>query len=193
MIPFRGFYFSAFGFVLMEITNSDSPASPSNGGRASRILLSRAVRFMRYPISTILEYSGVLLPRPDYPYSPIPESTVTTVTFQNPRSSESVSRNAAVDGSGNSNPSTSSNCEEVSIWIDGEQDRAGGANNGINGVGLGAEDGNGNGNNREASSDGGYHLRQTVRWIDHILPFLLLLFVVFIRQHFQGNLWFLLL
>lgn len=202
----------------MEISNSDvtnldsaSPSLPRNGGGTTRILQFPVIRFLQSPISSLLEYSGVLRVRPDYRYSEaiplVPESTSTGVNAQNPGNSESVNRNDDADGSGNSNSGNSSNSGEVSIRIIGEQDRAGGANNGengVNGVGLGAEesmvgadhDVNGNrpgnssddNNNREASSYQRYDIQQAARWIEQILPFSLLLLVVFIRQHLQGNL-----
>ncbi|KAK6135532.1 hypothetical protein DH2020_030703 [Rehmannia glutinosa] len=197
----------------MEIPNADaanldsaSPSSASNGGGTDN-LQSRAMRFLQSPISSLLEYSGVLRVRPDYPYSEahplIPESTSTSVNVQNPGNSESVYLNDAVDGSGNSNMGNSIG-GEVSIRIIGEQDGVVGANdgdNGVNGVGLDAEgsmvgddDVNGNGrdnssgdsSNREASSYQRYDIQQAARWIEQILPFSLLLLIVFIRQHLQG-------
>ncbi|KAK6135592.1 hypothetical protein DH2020_030700 [Rehmannia glutinosa] len=195
----------------MELPNADatnldsaSPSSPSNGGGTEN-LQSRAMRFLQSPISSLLEYSGVLRVRPDYPYSEalIPESTSTSVNVQNPGNPESVYLNDAVDGSGNSNLGNRIG-GEVSIRIIGEQDRDGGANdgeNGVNGVGLDAEgsmvgdgdvNGNGRGNsngdnsNREASSYQRYDIQQAARWIEQILPFSLLLLIVFIRQHLQG-------
>ncbi|KAI3458412.1 hypothetical protein Pfo_015075 [Paulownia fortunei] len=190
----------------MEISNSDaanldsaSPSSPSHGGGTARDLQSRAIRFLQSPISSLLEYSGVLPVRPDYPYSEahplIPENASTSVNVQRPGNSGSVNDNDAVD---------SSVSGEVSIRIIGEQDRVGGADNGengVNGAGLGAEEsmvgaddvnGNGSGNssddnnNREASSYQRYDIQQAARWIEQILPFSLLLLVVFIRQHLQG-------
>ncbi|KAL8552393.1 hypothetical protein ACS0TY_001187 [Phlomoides rotata] len=191
----------------MEIPNSDatnldsaSPSLASNGGGAARILQSPAIRFLQSPISSLLEYSGVLRLRPEYRYpesvSLIPESTSTGVNSQNSANSESVNRNDSADGSGNS-----SNSAEVSIRIIGEQDRDGGpinGENGVNGVGLGVNEsmpggdvnGNGAGNstndNRETSSYQRYDIQQAARWIEQILPFSLLLLVVFIRQHLQG-------
>ncbi|EYU20137.1 hypothetical protein MIMGU_mgv1a005548mg [Erythranthe guttata] len=196
----------------METPNRDaldSASQGSNGVGTSRIFRSRAIRFLRSPISSLLEYSGVLRDRPDYPFSEayplIPESTGANFN-QNPRRSEPLNRNDAVDGGGTSNSGGSNNCAEVSIRIIGEQESVGGANNsdsGVNGVGLGAgestvgagdvnRNGNGNGNsnddnnNREASSSERYDIQQAARWIEQILPFSLLLLVVFIRQHLQG-------
>lgn len=192
-----------------DATNSDSASSSlaSNGGGVARILQLPAIRFLQSPISSLLEYSGVLRLRPEYRYpeslSLIPESTSAGVNAQNSDNFESVNRNDSADGSGNSNSGNSSNSAEVSIRIIGDQDRAGGEN-GVNGVGLGVDesmvgaDVNGNGagsstndnnnNNRETSSYQRYDIQQAARWIEQILPFSLLLLVVFIRQHLQGNL-----
>ncbi|KAI3470985.1 hypothetical protein Pfo_027648 [Paulownia fortunei] len=200
----------------METSSSDattlessSPSSPSNGGASSRTLQFPFLRFLQFPVSSLLEYSGILRVRPDYPYSEahplIPENMNTRVNVQNPSSSESIDSSDGVDGSGNSDNGTgSSNSNgEVSIRIIGERDRIGVVNNGengVNGTGLGAEesilgaddvngsvsgssDGN---NNREASPYQRYDIQQVARWIEQILPFSLLLLVVFIRQHLQG-------
>ncbi|KAL0316987.1 UNVERIFIED_CONTAM: hypothetical protein Sangu_2113000 [Sesamum angustifolium] len=189
--------------------DSGSPSSPSYGGGTIRIVQFPALGFLQSPISSLLEYSGFIRVRPDYPYSEtrplVSESTNASVNVQSSGSnSASVNGNDGVDGSGHSNSGDSSNNGEVSIRIIGEQDRVGGANNGENGgngVGLGAEgsvvgpdDVIGNGrvssdndnNNREALSYQRYDIQQAARWIEQILPFSLLLLVVFIRQHLQG-------
>ncbi|XP_061339144.1 uncharacterized protein LOC133285860 isoform X2 [Gastrolobium bilobum] len=44
----------------------------------------------------------------------------------------------------------------------------------------------GNGNSRDSSSYQRYDIQQIAKWIEQILPFSLLLVVVFIRQHLQG-------
>lgn len=51
------------------------------------------------------------------------------------------------------------------------------------------DDGDGvGGNNRDSSSSyQRYDIQQAARWIEHVLPFSLLLLVVFIRQHLQGT------
>ncbi|KAJ1382095.1 hypothetical protein SESBI_44558 [Sesbania bispinosa] len=59
-------------------------------------------------------------------------------------------------------------------------------------AGSGQVDGDaaGNGtesNSRDSSSYQRYDIQQVAKWIEQILPFSLLLLVVFIRQHLQGN------
>lgn len=205
----------------METSSSDdtnlessSPSSTSNGGggSSSRILGLPYMRFLQSPVSSLLEYSGLLRIRPDYPYSEarplIPENMSPGVNVQNPSSSQAIDGVGGVDGSGRGdNGSGSSNGNgEVAIRIIGEreQDRIG--SNGesdVNGIGLGAEEesmagaddvngsvgSNSDGNsNREASTYQRYDIQQVARWIEQILPFSLLLLVVFIRQHLQGKL-----
>lgn len=195
----------------MEISNSEATnldsAAPSNGGGAARILQFPSLRFLQSPISSLIEYSGILRVRPEYRYSEtlslIPQRNSGSANAPNPAYSDSVDGGDEAGGSGNSNSGSSSNSGEVSIRIIGEQDRA--ANNvesGVNGVGLGTEEstvggddvnGNGVGNggddnsNREGSSYQRYDIQQAARWIEQILPFSLLLLVVFIRQHLQGS------
>ncbi|KAL2479374.1 RING/U-box superfamily protein [Abeliophyllum distichum] len=49
-----------------------------------------------------------------------------------------------------------------------------------------AAEGVGGGNSRDSSSYQRYDIQQAARWIEQVLPFTLLLLVVFIRQHLQG-------
>ncbi|KAK6145721.1 hypothetical protein DH2020_022541 [Rehmannia glutinosa] len=192
-----------------RVLESSSPSSQSNGGSSSRFLQLASLRFLQFPVSSLLEYSGILRVQPDYPYSEahplIPENMNNGVNAQNPSRSESIDSSDGGDGSGNSdNGSGSSNSNgEVSIRIIGDRDRIGAASNGDidgNGSGLGAEesmvgadDVNGNvnsssegNNNRNESPYQRYDIQQVARWIEQILPFSLLLLVVFIRQHLQG-------
>ncbi|KAL6531178.1 hypothetical protein OROHE_014247 [Orobanche hederae] len=203
----------------MESSSSDStalelssPSSPSNRGSSSRTLQFPFLRFLQFPVSSLLEYSGILTPRPDYPYSEahplLPRNMSATVNLHNPRSSESIdSSSDGVDGSGNSENGAggSSSNGEVSIRIIGERDMIGVVTNGendVSGAGLDVEESmagadvvNGNvgsrsnsegNNNSNESAYQRYDIQQMARWVEQILPFSLLLFVVFIRQHFQG-------
>ncbi|KAG8380991.1 hypothetical protein BUALT_Bualt06G0074400 [Buddleja alternifolia] len=188
-----------------DATNLDS-ASPSSPRNGARILQFPALRFLQFPISSLLEYSGVLRPRPEYPYSDasplLPETTNATVRIQNPSNSDSINSNGDVGVSTNSSNSSGSN-GEVAIRIIGDNDRIGVVNNGgENGAGsraeeesmVGADDVNGNNtngsddnHNREAPSYQRYDIQQVARWVEQILPFSLLLLVVFIRQHLPGT------
>ncbi|CAI9772147.1 unnamed protein product [Fraxinus pennsylvanica] len=176
------------------------PSSSSNGGN-SRIQFP-FLRFIRSPISTLLEHTGVLRVRPDHPYSEahplIPENTNSNAQILN--NLNSINSNDISNSSNNNG--------EVSIRIigageqdgdrvvesDGENDQP------VSGLGLGTEESvevtngfNGNGTsgssnetNGESSAYQRYDIQQVARWIEQILPFSLLLLVVFIRQHLQG-------
>ncbi|KAG8390192.1 hypothetical protein BUALT_Bualt01G0058000 [Buddleja alternifolia] len=191
----------------METSSSDA-TNLDNGGASSRILQFPSLRFLQSPISSLLEYSGILRVRPDYPYSEahpfIPESMNTSGSIQNPSNSESIDSGDGVGGSGNSNNESgnSNGNGEVSIRIIGGEDRVRAGNNGENdgnGMGLSGEgstvgaddDVNGNVSSNTAESNNSspyqrYDIQQVARWVEQILPFSLLLLVIFIRQHLQG-------
>ncbi|XP_073139286.1 uncharacterized protein [Henckelia pumila] len=202
----------------METSNSDGssldssasiPSSSINGG-SSRTPRFTLMRLLQSPISSLLEYSGVLRVRPDYPYSearPLMSENgdvndLSVGNIQGPSNSGSIDADGGVDGNSNGRG-------EVSIRIIGEQDRVGVVNSGENGEGSGvgltadesmvpregfngnggnstSDDNNSNNQNREASAYQRYDIQQVARWAEQILPFSLLLLVVFIRQHFQG-------
>ncbi|GMN23265.1 hypothetical protein TIFTF001_000054 [Ficus carica] len=81
--------------------------------------------------------------------------------------------------------------EHVSL-VDGVNvvQRNGNGNAGPSSAGDGgegnAESGNGGGNNGRESSYQRYDIQNFARWFEQILPFTLLLLLVFIRQHYQG-------
>ncbi|XP_073282273.1 uncharacterized protein [Primulina huaijiensis] len=204
----------------METSNSDvssldssaSISSSSVHGGSSRTPRFPLIRILQYPISSLLEYSGVLRVRPDYPYSearPLSENgdvnDLSVGNIQGPSNSSSINGDGDLDGTFNNSNSRG----EVSIRIIGEQDRVGAVNSDENGEGSGVglsadesmvpregvngtggnsnrDDNNSNNQNREASAYQRYDIQQVARWVEQILPFSLLLLVVFIRQHFQG-------
>ncbi|KAL2540005.1 RING/U-box superfamily protein [Abeliophyllum distichum] len=176
-----------------DTSNSYSwPSSSTNSGN-SRFPFS-PIRFFNSPVSSLLEYSGILRARPDFHPDAQPlisETTNNSVTFNDNITSTS---------------NTNDNNGEVAIRIigAGEQDRIGVVQNRGEGdqTGPASEDStggfvddNGNGSsssgssndtNRETSSYQRYDIQQVARWIEQILPFSLLLLMVFIRQHLQG-------
>ncbi|XP_073297686.1 uncharacterized protein [Primulina huaijiensis] len=198
-------------FDASSLDTSTSISSSSVNGGSSRTPRFRFIRLLQSPISSLLEYSGVLRVRPDDPYSearPLMSGEVNDLSvgnIQGPNNSGSIDGDGDVDGTVNNSNSRG----EVSIRIIGEQDRVGVVNSGENGeesgVGLSADesmvpregvngnggnsngdDNNNNNQNREASAYQRYDIQQVARWVEQILPFSLLLLVVFIRQHFQG-------
>ncbi|XP_051143698.1 uncharacterized protein LOC127260080 [Andrographis paniculata] len=173
--------------------DSSAPSSPSNGVGAARILQLRAIRFLQSPISSLLEYSGLFrVGQGGYSYSearplnPDGSSSNSSVSGQNPSDS---GRGDGVDEIGNTNSASGRNNGEVSIRIMGEEDRVRVGNNvgsGVNGDAPDDVNGSTSSDGRETSSHQRYDIQQAARWIEQILPFSLLLLVVFIRQHLQG-------
>nr|GMD02161.1 RING finger and transmembrane domain-containing protein 2-like [Ipomoea batatas] len=167
----------------MEVANgSGSESSSSAVPFPSSSATLTPLRFLRFPVSAILEYSGILRVRPESP-----ESVGLMADGAEPQN--------AADGSSGSG--------EVSIRIigAGEQDRGGVEaeeeedeeaaveDRGVGGAGVVSDDsgdgGGGNGGGR-GSSYQRYDIQRIARWIEQVLPFSLLLLVVFIRQHLQG-------
>ncbi|KAF3627023.1 putative RING finger and transmembrane domain-containing protein 2-like isoform X2 [Capsicum annuum] len=181
-----------------------------------------AANLLRSPLSTLLEYSGILRTRSSHSESDTLIHSGVRDQFQ-PRLDDAGAAPALAGGSG-----------EVSIRIigtgDQEHDRVGtvlptpgvgtlreaDGQNEVFGrpisrsgsaasVGAlesqlgdrGAGDGQVNGNTDLGSADGAsvnnressyqrYDIQQAARWIEQIIPFSLLLLIVFIRQHLQG-------
>ncbi|KAH7841741.1 hypothetical protein Vadar_033697 [Vaccinium darrowii] len=164
--------------------------------------------FLRAPVSTLLEYSGILRPRSDHHEA--------EGLLSNGDDSSPLRRRLSDAGS----QSASNSNGEVSIRIIGadgggfdeteETAIAGvagdGGNNGSDdeervrvsspsagGAGTGPSDGEGgegtgtgSNGNRDTSPYQRYDIQQVARWVEQVLPFSLLLLVVFIRQHLQG-------
>ncbi|XP_015080221.1 E3 ubiquitin-protein ligase RNFT1-like isoform X2 [Solanum pennellii] len=156
-------------------SNSNSSSSPHTSNSTAFGVNLSPLRVFRYPLSTFLEYSGLLRVRPENP-----ETDLLLPDNPAPNSSEST---------------TSSN-GEVSIRIigSGENDRVrtddgsvmdGGEREEERGSNVEGSTSSGSGNNRDSSYQR-YDIQQVARWIEQFLPFSLLLLVVFIRQHLQG-------
>ncbi|XP_047307277.1 E3 ubiquitin-protein ligase RNFT1-like [Impatiens glandulifera] len=191
---------------------TDSSSSNSDTVSTSRNHASRfpVLRFLRSPVTTFLEYSGVLPSR-----SSNLDDTERLVPFRRARDGQfhgtsddpaGAARNGEVSiriiGSEERdridyndgitgyrlNGEVAHGGNEGSGGGDGESDRISDASS-LSGLENGErEDGDattsGNGN-RDASYQR-YDIQQVARLIEQILPFSLLLLVVFIRQHLQG-------
>ncbi|XP_059666873.1 uncharacterized protein LOC132312505 isoform X2 [Cornus florida] len=198
-------------------SNPDTPTNPSSTDTSTSLSSnSRSHRFefpglsfLRSPVSTMLEYSGILRPRPSNE-----ESEILTIHDESHHFHRHLQDLSSAGSSGSNG--------EVSIRIIGaEQDHVtydesdesvgqiervvglSGSNRPVeDGVGDGgevgvgerasppeaADSGNGdvgNGGNTDSSYQR-YDIQQVARWMEQILPFSLLLLVVFIRQHLQG-------
>ncbi|KAL8210800.1 hypothetical protein R6Q57_005237 [Mikania cordata] len=171
-------------------SNSSNPSSPtvrrsssSPGTPASSPF--PIVRFLQAPVTTLIEYSGVLRPRLNNDYQE-PESLISNNRHHDRSSTGSgTASNSSSTGEGTNS--------EVSIRIvsGGDQQEGHGESTPVNGGDGGGErevSGNTglNNNNVDSASQQRYDLQQVSRWIEQILPFSLLLLIVFIRQHLQG-------
>ncbi|KAI8557276.1 hypothetical protein RHMOL_Rhmol05G0323300 [Rhododendron molle] len=207
-----------------SLGNSDayrvSSLSSSNSSRRYGMQLS-ASNFFHSPVTTLLEYSGILRTRSSHPESDSFLNRSPSFSFQ--------------DHGRNDPAVTTSNGGEVSIRIIGageqDHDRVGtvlpysNAQNEVHVQPMGrttsatsisaALEGHGDSRNDHGTEesvpqslngggvdggeavDGGggsirdspyqrYDIQQAARWIEQVLPFSLLLLVVFIRQHLQG-------
>lgn len=188
--------------VTIDTTDSDAFVTdnlPNFVSSNPRITSSRTtssssfpvIRFLQAPVTTVLEYSGVLRPRSNNQY----------------HESESLihDHHHNHNGSTDSDTVTSSNGaenREVSIRIIGAADPEEGEH-GVEGgepvAASGGDDGremadssdvdggNGeSGSHSDSSYQQRYDMQQVSRWVEQILPFSLLLLIVFIRQHLQG-------
>lgn len=166
----------------METSSTNNDTFRGSPRRNSSIL--SASNLIQAPISTLLEYSGLFRPRPTSPTHEASETATLVST-----------------GSDDS-PGINSNGGEVAIRIIGnaEQDdvesditgaaQTEGLGSSSAGTGEGASTGESVGGDAAAASRDSpyqrYDIQQAARWIEQILPFSLLLLVVFIRQHLQG-------
>ncbi|KAG1338917.1 putative RING finger and transmembrane domain-containing protein 2 [Cocos nucifera] len=209
---------------------SQSAGSGGGSGGSSRRygVHFSASNFIQAPLSALLEYAGILRPRPSHQEN---ESLIGGAAGSGLRDRVSGRLDSAVAGTGGDG--------EVSIRIIGVGDqetlRVGSGqpqalavgpgregNSGGNGVSSETQGGDGGtdggvgevtsssssslpssisavgpqstegeanvtgGNNRDSSYQR-YDMQQIAKWIEQILPFSLLLLVVFIRQHLQGK------
>ncbi|KAI7750558.1 hypothetical protein M8C21_016410 [Ambrosia artemisiifolia] len=175
---------------------SSNPLSPSSRIVTSSLISPRrttssesfpVIRFLQAPVTTVLEYSGVLRPRSNLDYQ---ESESLNLDHDHNHGEVGSDLGTGVGSNGDNG--------EVSIRIIGDGDGEGGeaANGGDGGRGEremadssdvdGGEGGRGSSGGGDSSSQQRYDMQQVSRWIEQILPFSLLLLIVFIRQHLQG-------
>ncbi|KAL0709332.1 hypothetical protein Bca4012_016310 [Brassica carinata] len=173
----------------METSSTSNDTSFRGSPRRNSSILS-ASNLIQAPISTLLEYSGLFRPRTT---NPSHEGETTSLVSSSSSSSDDSPGMISNGGGGG----------EVAIRIIGnaEQDAAAAAESDITGAAqteaLGgssaASSPTGEGGGEPVSGDAAasspyqrYDIQQAARWIEQILPFSLLLLVVFIRQHLQG-------
>lgn len=190
------------------MTGSSGSSSSSNSRRYS--LLS-ASNLIQAPISTLLEYSGLLRTRPNHLeteplfhggvsgglHGRAEDSTVTSndgeVSIriigageqEHHRERAGLVVGQQVREAGGTNEASTRSPAAIAA-ADGQGDARSGAGEGASQPGNGGSDSEGGETNGRESSYQRYDIQQAARWIEQILPFSLLLLVVFIRQHLQG-------
>ncbi|KAK6943335.1 hypothetical protein RJ641_024437 [Dillenia turbinata] len=193
-------------------TNSSSSSSISSSRRYGMQL--SASNLIQAPLSALLEYSGFLRTRASPPESEgLIYPALRDDSSSAPNSGEVSIR---IIGAGEpdhhdrvgvalpSSAASSSLVAQVRSEVSGQQhlsataaspdaqgesrsDRGAGEGASVsNGNADGAANGTGTNNNDRDSSYQRYDIQQAARWIEQVLPFSLLLLVVFIRQHLQG-------
>lgn len=140
---------------------SSNPLSPSL--RPTSPDSFPVIRFLQAPVTTVLEYSGVLRPRSNTEY----------------HESESLIHDHHDTGTGGVSNGDNG---EVSIRI-GEGE---GVSGGEREMADSSDVDGGGSHGGDSSSQQRYDMQQVSRWIEQILPFSLLLLIVFVRQHLQG-------
>lgn len=170
----------------METSSTNNDTFRGSPRRNSSIL--SASNLIQAPISTLLEYSGLFRPRTTSP-------THEAETLLSSDDSPGINSNGGGGG-------------EVAIRIIGNAEQDEVAESDITGAaqttevpGSSSASPVGGGTGEGGESVGGdaaaasrdspyqrYDIQQAARWIEQILPFSLLLLVVFIRQHLQGTL-----
>ncbi|GKC25105.1 E3 ubiquitin protein ligase RNFT1-like protein [Tanacetum coccineum] len=184
-----------------DVSIDDSTNSDENLTGTSSVISSSnsfpIIRFLNAPVTTVLEYAGVIRPR-----------LINNEYHES--ESDRLIHDHEIDhtqarGSSDSVTSSSSNGEngEVSIRIIGGGDEGGdGGESGEAGASVGGgvgerevadssdvdggNGGTGSGSHGDSSYQQRYDMQQVSRWVEQILPFSLLLMIVFIRQHLQG-------
>lgn len=199
----------------------------ANGGGPSRRYATHFLpsNFFRAPISTILEYSGILR-RPNHPeHESLVDGVSSDLRDHTSRRSGDASASGTVGGevsiriigsadqdslrvrspqqlvvgqgrdgiSGDSGPpqeSAPTGLDRQGVDVGNEREVLEGSSSPSSSSGSSAstegESGNSAGGSNRDSSYQRYDIQQAARWIEQILPFSLLLLVVFIRQHLQG-------
>ncbi|XP_077215001.1 uncharacterized protein LOC143849723 isoform X2 [Tasmannia lanceolata] len=197
-------------------TNSDPyrNSSPGNSSRRYGIQFS-AANFIQAPLSALLEYSGILRTRPNHQENEslinggigdgFRDQFQTRSDDSGPGNGGEVSIRIIGESVGQERDGESEGNGVSVEQIGGAENRGGDGGNGNGnegGIGEGdsrlpspdnspngsvdGEAGSGVGGNNRDSSYQRYDIQQVARWIEQILPFSLLLLVVFIRQHLQG-------
>ncbi|XP_021767510.1 RING finger and transmembrane domain-containing protein 2-like [Chenopodium quinoa] len=180
-------------------------SSANSNSRRYRLHLS-ASNFIRSPVSALLEYSGLLRPRSTATHesdSLIPPTSSPHIHDSSSNGGEVSIRiiGASEHDHDRLDPSTTTSTgvqlqpcptdQSLSVPVsstvlDAQEDSSRAADTQFSSSSTDAEAADGAAaNNRDATYQR-YDIQQAARWIEQVLPFSLLLLVVFIRQHLQG-------
>ncbi|XP_010529383.1 PREDICTED: RING finger and transmembrane domain-containing protein 2-like [Tarenaya hassleriana] len=167
----------------METAGNRVPSASTAGDSRRYLSIFTASSLFPAQFSTLLEYSGLLGsssthgPEAD---SLVPAVSASPAHVPGGTSEGEVSiRIMGSEAERNPNPEVSATVvigETDNLSSRADEDENGGAQ---------AHSEAGNGSGRESSYQR-YDIQQAARWIEQVLPFSLLLLVVFIRQHLQG-------
>ncbi|CAF2119215.1 unnamed protein product [Brassica napus] len=165
----------------METSSTNNDTFRGSPRRNSSIL--SASNLIQAPISTLLEYSGLFRPRPTSPTHEASETATLVSTGSDDSPNGGGGGEVAIRIIGNAEQ------DDVESDITGAAQTEGLGSSSA-GTGEGASTGESVGGDAAAASRDSpyqrYDIQQAARWIEQILPFSLLLLVVFIRQHLQG-------
>uniref|UniRef100_A0A164Z693 Uncharacterized protein n=1 Tax=Daucus carota subsp. sativus TaxID=79200 RepID=A0A164Z693_DAUCS len=176
--------------------NSDCPSSSSSSS-SSNFGFATASNFLHSPLSSLLEFSGVLHTH-DHPHSSDAQG------LHESWSGSNNNNNISSNSSSSSHDISSSSQEEVSIRIIGatgeqeeNQTHSPTHSSSPEPDHLSPDESHNAERNAAAAAAPFYHnrdsafyqrydLQQAARWMEQLLPFSFLLLLVFIRQHLQG-------
>lgn len=154
-----------------------SPSSNSNSTARLGGLQLPSLSLFRSPLSVLLEYSGIVRARsnsdPDAETETLIRNTPDSLASTGSSGEVSIRIIGAADGGAESIGSEDVGVAERVPVVPPSSGRA-------------LENGQEDGGVSSDSSHQRYDIQQVARWIEQILPFSLLLLVVFIRQHLQG-------
>jgi hypothetical protein len=150
--------------------------STSNSNSTTRFggLQLPSLSFFQSPLSVLLEYSGVLSARSNRDHDTETETLIVNTPDSTPTTGTSDEVSIRIIGAGDNDSEEVGVAERVPVAPPS--------------TGPAQENGLEDGGVSTDSSHQRYDIQQVARWVEQILPFSLLLLVVFIRQHLQGTL-----
>ncbi|XP_076948470.1 uncharacterized protein LOC143620731 [Bidens hawaiensis] len=142
----------------------NSSNDPSNHSSSTPYASFPVIRFLQAPVTTLIEYSGIL---------------------RRSNSGNYHESDSLIPNTNNNNVN-----DEVSIRISSAESAPVTGEREAADSGGDVSSGNNNSSSSNSNVDSAYQqrhdLQQVSRWIEQILPFALLLLLVFVRQHLQG-------